>query len=68
MSGRIIKAVSGFYYVKPDRGQEAEVPPKDGDVYQCRAKGIFRKKKLSPLVGDSVLMELTATDGVEGNV
>ncbi len=68
ISGRIIKAVSGFYYVKPDRGQETEVPPKDGNVYQCRAKGIFRKKKLSPLVGDRVVMELTATDDVEGNV
>ncbi len=68
ISGRIIKAVSGFYYVKPDIGEKAEMPPKNGSVYQCRARGVFRKKGVSPLVGDRVEIELTATDDVEGNV
>lgn len=52
-SGRIIKALSGFYYV--DAG--------DG-IYQCRARGIFRKNNISPLVGD--LAEITVTGTGEG--
>ncbi len=41
--GRIIKALSGFYYVL------------DGDsIWQCRARGLFKKKGISPLVGDWV--------------
>ena len=45
-TGKIVKALAGFYYVKDD-----------DDVYQTRARGIFRKRKLSPLVGDSVDFE-----------
>ena len=41
--GKIIKALSGFYYVM------------DGNqIIQCRGRGVFRKKKVSPLVGDIV--------------
>ena len=41
--GRIIKALSGFYYVE------------DGDkIIQCRARGKFRKDEIKPLVGDYV--------------
>lgn len=47
--GRIVRAVSGFYYVRSP----------EGDV-QCRARGIFKKKKESPLVGDRVTYEETA--------
>jgi len=46
--GRIVKALSGFYYVA------------DGDqVIQCRARGLFKKKdaKVNPLVGDWVVYE-----------
>ena len=43
-SGRIIKALSGFYYVHCS----------DGSTVECRARGIFRKMKISPLVGDQV--------------
>jgi len=51
--GRIVKALSGFYYVS-DRDK----------IYQCRARGNFRKKKITPLVGDIVEYELIgATDG-----
>lgn len=39
--GQIIKALAGFYYVKSQ-----------GQVYQCRARGKFRKDSLKPLVGD----------------
>lgn len=40
---RIIKALSGFYYVQTPDG-----------VVECRARGRFRKEGLSPLVGDFV--------------
>ena len=39
--GQIIKALAGFYYVKSQ-----------GQVYQCRARGKFRKDSLKTLVGD----------------
>lgn len=43
LEGKIIKALSGFYYVYHD-----------GMVTQCRGRGIFRKQKITPLVGDEV--------------
>ncbi|GAA4716040.1 ribosome small subunit-dependent GTPase A [Brevibacillus fulvus] len=49
--GRIVKALSGFYYVA------------DGDqVVQCRARGLFKKKdaKVTPLVGDWVVYDATS--------
>lgn len=42
--GQIVKALSGFYYIKTA----------EGIIYQTRARGIFRKKKITPLVGDYV--------------
>lgn len=42
--GRIIKALSGFYYIQSD----------EKDVYQTRPRGIFRKRNETPLVGDKV--------------
>jgi len=53
--GRILKALSGFYYV--DTGSE---------VLQCRARGKFRKEGVSPLVGDQV--EVRELGGGEGFV
>ncbi len=44
MEGRILKALSGFYYV--DSGE--------GPLIQCRARGRFRHQKITPLVGDQV--------------
>ena len=44
MEGRILKALSGFYYV--DSGE--------GPLIQCRARGRFRHQKITPLVGDRV--------------
>ncbi|RYL92913.1 ribosome small subunit-dependent GTPase A [Sporolactobacillus sp. Y61] len=44
--GTIMKALSGFYYVS------------DGEaLVQCRARGVFRKRKVTPLVGDHVEYE-----------
>ncbi len=46
-NGIILKALSGFYYVKAD-----------GELYECRASGLFRKNKITPLVGDNVEIEV----------
>lgn len=46
--GRIIKALSGFYYVKSD-----------GETYACKGRGVFRKKNIVPLVGDYVVFDIT---------
>jgi len=43
MTGKIIKALSGFYYVLSEN-----------EVYECKARGSFRKSGVSPLVGDTV--------------
>lgn len=56
--GLIVKALSGYYYVKPEDAAEEAV--------QCRARGIFKKKGISPLVGDRVLYE--RTENGEGTV
>lgn len=48
MSGMIVKALGGFYYVDLPNGE-----------IECRAKGAFRKEKISPLVGDVVCVEMT---------
>ncbi len=59
MQGKIIKSIAGFYEV--DTG---------GDLYRCRAKGIFRALGKKPLVGDDVEIDITDTVSVpkEGNV
>ena len=51
----IMKSTAGFYYVRCE----------DGNVIECKARGVFRKQKLTPLVGDIVTIE---TDGQTGTV
>lgn len=58
--GVIVKALSGYYYVRPANAG-ADVQPA-----QCRARGIFKKKGVTPLVGDRVAYELT--ENGEGTV
>lgn len=58
MQGKIIKGIAGFYYV--------HVP--GGGLYECKAKGIFRKEKIKPLVGDNVEIEITHVKDCEGNI
>ncbi len=43
IQGIILKSTGGFYYVEAA-----------GDIYECKARGIFRKKNNSPRVGDRV--------------
>ncbi|WP_442603904.1 ribosome small subunit-dependent GTPase A [Paenibacillus sp. KN14-4R] len=59
--GTILKALSGFYYVLPD-GENAV----GATLIQCRARGVFKNRGVSPLVGDQIQFELEATG--EGTV
>lgn len=47
LKGVIIKSIGGFYYVKVD-----------GKIHECRARGLFRKNKIKPLVGDNVAIRI----------
>lgn len=58
MVGKIIKGIAGFYYVHVE----------GKGVYSCKAKGIFRKIHIKPLVGDNVRMEVLDENDKEGNV
>ena len=58
MTGKIIKGIAGFYYVHCA----------DHQIYECKAKGIFRNKKIKPLVGDNVEITVLNTDPPEGNI
>ncbi len=44
IDGIIIKGIGGFYYVEAA----------DGIIYECKARGVFRKEKITPLAGDRV--------------
>ena len=57
IEGRIIKGIGGFYYVDTDNG-----------LYECRARGIFRKNKITPLVGDFVKISVVDEDNKKGVV
>lgn len=58
MQGKIVKGIAGFYYVDVI----------GSGVYECKAKGIFRKDKKKPLVGDNVEMEILDEGEKEGNI
>lgn len=58
MQGKIVKGIAGFYYVHVA----------ESGVYECKAKGIFRKEKKKPLVGDNVEIEILDEGGKEGNI
>ena len=48
MTGKIMKGIAGFYYVDVE----------ESGIYECKAKGIFRKEGQKPLVGDLVEIEI----------
>lgn len=58
MRGKIIKGIAGFYYVHV---------PGDG-IYECKAKGIFRKEQIKPLVGDDAEIDLLDETEKTGNI
>ena len=58
MQGKIIKGIAGFYYIYAE----------DGNVYECKAKGIFRKDNFKPLVSDNVEITVLNEEEKEGSV
>ena len=57
MQGKIIKGIAGFYYVQTKNG-----------VYECKAKGSFRNRKLKPYVGDNVEITVLNEETKKGNL
>lgn len=58
MQGKIVKGIAGFYYVDVA----------GAGIYECKAKGVFRKDKVKPLVGDDVELEVLDEQEKTGNV
>ena len=54
MKGTIVQGIGGFYYVKAS-----------DNVYECKARGVFRKKRITPTIGDVVEIE---TSGEKGSI
>lgn len=46
-NGIILKGIGGFYYIEAD-----------GEIFECKARGVFRKEGITPLVGDSVVISV----------
>ncbi len=49
--GTIVKGIGGFYYVEAA-----------DQIYECKARGVFRKERITPLVGDQVIITLSGDD------
>ncbi|MCR5387962.1 MAG: ribosome small subunit-dependent GTPase A [Lachnospiraceae bacterium] len=58
MKGRILKSLSGFYYVFN----------KESGLFECRARGVFRHDGTKPLVGDEVMIDITDEENKKGHV
>lgn len=55
LKGIITKGIGGFYYV-----EVADA------TYECKARGLFRKNRITPLVGDMV--EITVNENAENTI
>lgn len=65
MRGKIVKGIAGFYYVHvEDGGAEGA----KAGVYECKAKGVFRKDNRKPLVGDDVELEVLDGEKLLGSI
>ena len=58
MQGKIVKGIAGFYYVHVV----------ESGLYECKAKGVFRKEKIKPLVGDIVEIDILDEEEKKGNI
>lgn len=58
MQGKILKGISGFYYVHVA----------GSGIYECKAKGVFRLQQIKPLVGDTVEIAVISEEEKTGNV
>ncbi len=74
MRGKIIKGIAGFYYVHAvDDGHVMDAyhtvdACHGAGIYECKAKGIFRKDNVKPLVGDDVELEVLDESLKKGNI
>lgn len=59
MQGKIVKGIAGFYYVHCNE---------KGNIYECKAKGVFRKDNKKPLVGDDVVFDILDEEKMLGNI
>ena len=59
MQGRIIKGIAGFYYV---------YDVVESGIFECKAKGAFRKDGIKPLVGDDAVIEVLDEKEMTGNI
>lgn len=57
IKGTIIKGIGGFYYIKTDQG-----------IFECKGRGLFRKEKQVPCVGDHIMLEPDELDGYKGTI
>jgi ribosome biogenesis GTPase len=57
IKGTIIKGIGGFYYIKTDQG-----------IFECKGRGLFRKEKLVPCVGDHIMLEPDELDEYKGTI
>lgn len=55
LDGIIIKGIGGFYYVEAA-----------GEIYECKARGVFRKSGIKPLAGDRV--SISINDNAENTI
>ena len=58
MQGKIVKGISGFYYVHVV----------ESGIYECKAKGAFRNQNIKPLVGDDVTIAVIDEEKKKGNI
>ncbi len=58
MQGKILKGIAGFYYIETS----------DEKIYECKAKGIFRKDNIKPMVGDDVEIDIIDEEKQIGNI
>ncbi len=58
MQGKILKGISGFYYVHIV----------ESGIYECKAKGVFRQQGVKPLVGDLVEINIIDETEKKGNI
>ncbi|MBP3818477.1 MAG: ribosome small subunit-dependent GTPase A [Butyrivibrio sp.] len=58
MRGKILKGIAGFYYIETVEEK----------IYECKAKGIFRKDNIKPLVGDDANIDIIDEEKRLGNI
>ena len=58
MQGKIVKGIAGFYYVNVV----------ESGIFECKAKGAFRKDGIKPLVGDDAVIEVLDEKEMTGNI